>query len=174
MTVILRPQHADDLSLLTGGDSPFDEFGPRAVRTELSPPRLDGDGGLSVIADDGQLAGNVDWHWGQWGPNLESRCPMIGIWLRAPYRGRGIGRVAQGQLAELFFRHTTTNRVEAHTDVDNVPEQRALEAAGFQREGLTRGAQWRDGAYRDGFLYAVLRGDPRRATGPQLPAAGVN
>jgi RimJ/RimL family protein N-acetyltransferase len=88
---------------------------------------------------------------------------MIGIWLRPEYRGQGIGRAAQAQLVELFFSHTTINRVEAHTDVDNVPEQRALEAAGFHREGLIRGAQWRDGAYRDGFLYAVLRGDSRLA-----------
>jgi RimJ/RimL family protein N-acetyltransferase len=34
-----------------------------------------------------------------------------------------------------------------------------LRAAGFQREGLTRGAQWRDGAYRDGYLYAITRQD---------------
>jgi RimJ/RimL family protein N-acetyltransferase len=51
--------------------------------------------------------------------------------------------------------------VEAHTDVENVAEQRALEAAGFTREGLIRGAQWRDGAYHDGYLYAILRGDRR-------------
>jgi RimJ/RimL family protein N-acetyltransferase len=69
-------------------------------------------------------------------------------------------------VVELFFRHTTVNRVEAHTDVENVAEQRALEAAGFQREGVTRGAQWRDGTYHDGILYAVLRADPR----PSLPA----
>ena len=59
----------------------------------------------------------------------------------------------------LLFRHTATNRVEAHTDVDNTAEQRALEAAGFQREGIIRGAQWRDGAYRDGYLYSILRSD---------------
>jgi RimJ/RimL family protein N-acetyltransferase len=86
---------------------------------------------------------------------------MIGIWLRPEYRGRGIGTAAQARVAELFFRHTTVNRVEAHTDVENVAEQRALEAAGFWREGVTRGAQWRDGAYDDGVLYAVLRTDPR-------------
>jgi RimJ/RimL family protein N-acetyltransferase len=84
---------------------------------------------------------------------------MIGIWLRPEHRGRGLGRQAQRQLAELFFAHTTVHRVEAHTDVENVAEQRALEAAGFTREGITRGAQWRDGAYHDGILYAVLRTD---------------
>ena len=131
-----------------------------------SPPGLDAPGGLCVIADDGQVAGVVSWHWVQWGPNAGSRCPMIGIWLRPAYRGRGIGSAAQSQLADLFFRHTTINRVEAHTDVENVAEQRALEAAGFQREGIVRGGQWRDGAYRDGVLYAVLREDPR----PPSPA----
>jgi len=55
--------------------------------------------------------------------------------------------------------HTSVNRVEAHTDVSNIAEQRALEGAGFTREGLVRGAQWRAGAYRDGYLYAIVRGD---------------
>jgi RimJ/RimL family protein N-acetyltransferase len=159
MPVTLRPKQADDLALLTGGESPFDDFGPGRPRTEPSPAGLDATGGLAVIADDGELAGDVSWHWQSWGPNAGSRCPMIGIWLRPPYRGRGIGSVAQGQLARLLFRHTTANRVEAHTDVDNIAEQRALEAAGFQREGVIRGSQWRDGAYHDGFLYSVLRSD---------------
>lgn len=110
-----------------------------------------------MLDGDGELAGNVSWHYVHWGPNRASWCPMIGIWLRPSARGRGIGRAAQRALAELFFAHTQVNRVEAHTDVENIPEQRALEAAGFVREGLIRGAQWRDGAYRDGYLYAVLR-----------------
>lgn len=165
MAVSLRPQLLDDVHLLTGGESPFDDFGP-ANRKEPRPVRLDGDGGLAVIADDGQLAGDVSWHWTQWGPTAGSRCPMIGIWLRPEYRGRGIGPAAQAQVVELFFRHTTVNRVEAHTDVGNVAEQHALESAGFRREGVTRGAQWRDGAYHDGILYAVLRDDPR----PSFPA----
>jgi RimJ/RimL family protein N-acetyltransferase len=165
VAVSLRPQLLDEVHLLTGGESPFSDFGP-TNRKEPRPARLDGDGGLAVIADDGQLAGDVSWHWTQWGPTAGSRCPMIGIWLRPEYRGRGIGTAAQAQVVELFFRHTTVNRVEAHTDVGNVAEQHALESAGFRREGVTRGAQWRGGAYHDGILYAVLRDDPR----PSFPA----
>jgi RimJ/RimL family protein N-acetyltransferase len=157
MTMLLRAQRPEDLPLLTGGESPFDDWGPRNPPDAPSPSRLDENGGLCVIAADGAVAGNLDWHWGQHGPNAGSRCPMIGIWLRPTYRGQGIGREAQAELAALFFRHTTTNRVEAHTDVENVAEQRALEAAGFRKEGLLRGAQWRDGAYHDGYLYAILR-----------------
>ena len=160
MEVTLRPERAADLPLLTGGESPFDDFGPKSVPDEPRPCKLDATGGLSVIAD-GEVAGGISWRWTQWGPNAGSRCPMIGIWLRPAYRGRGIGSAAQAQVAELLFRHTTANRVEAHTDVENIAEQKALEAAGFQREGVTRGAQWRDGAYHDGILYAILRDDPR-------------
>jgi RimJ/RimL family protein N-acetyltransferase len=163
VTVELRPLRAEDLSLLTGGDSPFDEFGPRPTPSTPHPSTLDASGALVVVVDDGQVAGEVSWHWVQWGPNAGSRCPMIGIWLRAAYRGRGLGRDAQRQLADLFFQHTTTNRVEAHTDVDNIAEQRALEAAGFTREGVVRGGQWRNGTFRDGYLYGMLRNDPRPA-----------
>ena len=67
--------------------------------------------------------------------------------------------IEQRQLVELFFRHTPVNRVEAHTDVDNVAEQRALEKVGMTREGTTRGAQWRNGAFRDGYSYSVLRAE---------------
>jgi len=157
--VLLRAVESTDLALLTGGDTPFDDFGPRAPRTTVPSAVLDDSGGLAVVDDAGALAGYVSWHWNHWGPNAASRCPMIGVWLRPSARGQGIGRLAQRQLAELFFRHTATNRVEAHTDVENVAEQRALEAAGFQREGVARGAQWRDGAYRDGYLYAITRQD---------------
>ena len=157
--ISLRPVEPSDLPLLTGGDTPFDDFGPRAPLTDAPPAKLDDSGGLTVVDDGGAVAGFVSWHWNHWGPNVASRCPMLGIWLRSPARGRGIGASAQRELAGLFFRHTTTNRVEAHTDVENVAEQRALEAAGFQREGLVRGAHWRDGAYRDGYLYAIIRQD---------------
>jgi RimJ/RimL family protein N-acetyltransferase len=157
--VILRPEQPGDIALLTGGESPFDEFGPRSERTTVRPAGLEGAGGLVVLDEHGAVAGDVSWHWVHWGPNSASRCPMIGIWLRPLARGRGIGQAAQRELAKLFFTHTAVNRVEAHTDVSNIAEQRALERAGFTREGLVRGAQWRAGAYRDGYLYAILRGD---------------
>jgi [ribosomal protein S5]-alanine N-acetyltransferase len=47
--------------------------------------------------------------------------------------------------------------LEATTDADNVAEQKALERVGFAREGVLRGAVFRDGAWRDLVLYALLR-----------------
>ena len=43
--------------------------------------------------------------------------------------------------------------------MENLAEQRALERAGFTREGGLRHAQFRDGEFRDLVLYSRLRGD---------------
>jgi RimJ/RimL family protein N-acetyltransferase len=160
MAVTLRAQLPSDLPLLTGRDSEFADFGPVAPLIVTRPPGLDDSGGLTIVADDGNPAGDVSWHWTkQWGPTEASRCPMIGIWLRPEYRGRGIGAAAQAELARLLFAHTGTNRVEASTEVGNVAEQRALERAGFTREGCIRGSLWRGGAHRDSYLYSILRAE---------------
>lgn len=165
MEIVLRPVLAADLLLLADepGEAPYDDFGPRPPRTEPYSPVLRDAGGLAVCDGSGgaggALLGSVSWIWMQWGPMPESRNPMIGIWLRPEARGRGAGTAAQRVLADLFFRHTTVNRVEACTDVENVAEQRALERAGFTREGTVRGGQWRDGAFRDCYSYSVLRAE---------------
>ncbi len=85
---------------------------------------------------------------------------MIGIELAAEARGQGYGIEAQRQMADWLFEHTSVHRVEATTDVDNVAEQRSLERAGFVRDGVLRGAQFRAGAYHDLVFYGRLRTDP--------------
>jgi RimJ/RimL family protein N-acetyltransferase len=171
MAIELRPVTQDDLPRLTGGESPFDDFGPRRPRAEVPEPALHDRGALAICdAKEQTLLGDVSWIWQQWGPTSESRNPMIGIWVRPEARGRGVGTQAQRALVDIFFRHTAVNRVEAGTDVENVAEQRALEKAGFTREGTTRGAQWRDGAYHDCYLYSVLRSEWVRLPADSSPA----
>ena len=43
------------------------------------------------------------------------------------------------------------------TDVENLAEQRALEKAGYHRDGVLLGAQFRAGAYHDLVVYSVVR-----------------
>ena len=83
----------------------------------------------------------------------------IGIALLPEARGQGYGTQAQRVLARYLFAHTTVQRIEAATEVDNVAEQRALEKAGFTRDGIHRATGWRDGAHRDGVWYSMLRTD---------------
>jgi RimJ/RimL family protein N-acetyltransferase len=117
-------------------------------------------GALAVVDDDGVLCGDVSWHRERTGPTEDSFCWNIGILLLPEQRGKGHGSAAQRLLAAYLFDHTTANRVEADTDVTNVAEQRALESAGFTREGVLRGRQWRQGAWRDVVVYSKLRGEP--------------
>ena len=60
-------------------------------------------------------------------------------------------------VARLLFADAPVNRVEAMTDIENIAEQRALEKAGFVREGVMRGSQFRAGAYHDLVSYSILR-----------------
>ncbi len=114
---------------------------------------------LAVVDAQGTLLGDVSWRQVRTGPSLHSWCWNIGIGLLPEQRGRGYGAAAQRALAAYLFAQTPTARVEAETDVDNVAEQRALDKAGFTREGVRRQAQWRDGRWHDMVFYAMLRGE---------------
>lgn len=94
-----------------------------------------------------------------YGPNSASTAWKIGITVLSSERGRGNGSRAQRMLAEHLFATTDTQRVEADTDVTNLSEQRALQRAGFTREGVLRRAQYRAGDWHDMVLYSLVRSD---------------
>lgn len=144
----------------------FNDFGLDRKPTDREalargPLRNERNGELIVERiDDGQAIGAVSWHRVAYGPNGESAAWNIGISLLPEARAQGFGREAQRLLADYLFETTPVDRVEASTDVTNVPEQRALERAGFIREGVLRGAQYRSGARHDLVNYSRLRSDP--------------
>jgi Acetyltransferases, including N-acetylases of ribosomal proteins len=141
----------------------FNDFGVphRSIRTAAVEGRLVGEAGGTLLVEraDGTPIGVVSWHGAMYGPNPESRAWNIGISLIPEARGHGLGVEAQRLLAERLFSQTSANRVEASTDVENYAERRALEKAGFQCDGVQRGAQWRNGAWHDIATYALIRGD---------------
>ncbi|WP_336206739.1 GNAT family N-acetyltransferase [Nonomuraea sp. LPB2021202275-12-8] len=121
---------------------------------------LSDDGGTLTVCAGDQVAGRIQWFKaGGWAPPATSWCWTIAIMLVPDHRGRGIGTEAQRQLATYLFDHTRAHRIQAYTDAQNHAEQRALEKAGFEREGVLRQAQWRGGRWHDQLLYARLRSD---------------
>jgi RimJ/RimL family protein N-acetyltransferase len=110
---------------------------------------------------DGAIVGTIGYHRVTYGPDQDSRAWNIGIELVPEGRGLGLGTEAQRILAAWLFDTTSVNRVEASTDVENAAEARSLEKAGFTREGITRGAQYRAGAHHDLVVFSKLRSDPR-------------
>ena len=167
-SVSLRPVREPDLEYFDLWGSPeadvFNFFGfrtpHRARRAFAENGLISAEGGmLLVVDDDGQVIGDVGWHAEEYGPGVQSRAYNIGVRLLPERRGQGIGGPAQRQLADYLLATYPVNRVEAFTDVENTAEQRALEKAGFTREGVLRGAQWRDGAFHDLVSYSFVRGD---------------
>ena len=164
-----RPQEEDVLARWR--DEPASEFedflgGPSPTRYDLAAPTPPSGLGRLVVTDgDDLLLGSVSWHEVTYGPNRGSTALNIGISLRPAARGAGHGSRAQRMLADYLFVSYPVHRVEASTDVSNAAEQRALDRAGFTRECVVRGAQWRAGSWRDLVQYARLRSDPVRADG---------
>jgi RimJ/RimL family protein N-acetyltransferase len=166
--VRLRPVREADLEALAVNQSreahPWDWFGfvpANALHRRFAASGMISDeaGTLAVETSEGTLIGAVGWHAVQHGPSGACRAPNIGISLFPDYWKRGYGSAAQRALAEYLFATTLVERVEAETDIDNIAEQRALERAGFTREGVCRHAQFRGGCWRDVVLYSVLRAE---------------
>jgi RimJ/RimL family protein N-acetyltransferase len=170
--VWLRPITEADLDLIeTLYEDPAEagEYGFYGYQNPGRLRRLFAEGGLlsdrggrlAVMAGEegtaGTLAGEVSWHQAWTGPT--SYCWNIGIGLLERARGRGYGTRAQRLVAEYLFAHTQLNRVEAQTETGNLAEQRALEKAGFTREGVLRGAIFRDGQWHDMVSYSMIRSD---------------
>ena len=162
--IVLRPLTRDDIALLVQvGNDPdaageFAWFGFRA-----GPPgeqvKLLGDTGghLAVVTESGHFVGEVSWRQALNAPPPNGYCWAIGIVILPTFRGRGFGTEAQRAIAEYLFAHTPAVRIEASTEAGNVAEQKALERAGFVREGVLRKAVFRAGAYHDVVMYSTLR-----------------
>jgi len=119
---------------------------------------LGDDGGHLMVVRGAEPLGFVAWR--QVRPTRTTTYWNMGINLLPEARGQGVGTEAQRQLVHYLFANTTVVRIEADTEADNIPEQRALEKVGFTREGVLRSIAFRDGQWRDGVRYSILRGEP--------------
>jgi RimJ/RimL family protein N-acetyltransferase len=167
--VALRPVAEDDLPMLerflTDPDwaAPFQWYGwsdlTRWRRQWAENGLLTDDGGHLMVVSDADRQGFVAWR--KVMTSRTSHCWNVGIMLAPEARGQGSGTAAQQSLVRYLFAHTQVARIEAATETTNIAEQRALEKAGFTREGVLRSYAFRDGRWRDGVLYSILRGEAR-------------
>jgi RimJ/RimL family protein N-acetyltransferase len=163
--VTLRPVTEDDLSWLASLRSSPAAAGlhewhgwtdPQRRRRQWAESGLLGDdGGTLIVLHDADRVGQVSWRKVTTGPTAFGWAIAVG--LAPDFRGRGYGSEAQRLLARYLFAHTQVNRIEATTEITNVAEQRALEKAGFTREGILRGTTFRQGRWHDHVIYSVLR-----------------
>jgi RimJ/RimL family protein N-acetyltransferase len=164
----LRPTGEDDLAVIEkltqdpGVTGEFAWFGwhdpPRWRRRWAETRLIDEDGGVLMVVLGPRPLGFVSWRRRQ--ATVASYYWEIGIALLPDARGAGHGTQAQRLLARYLFAHTPAHRIMASTEVANRAERRALEKIGFTAEGISRGIGWRDGQWRDGVTYSLLRTDP--------------
>jgi RimJ/RimL family protein N-acetyltransferase len=143
----VMPTDFDDLGrTYANWGEPFEFYGFRPAnsleRLYVSNGCLSEDEGMLVVDLGGQPVGWVHWYPAYYGPQSASKAFRLGIALVPEARGKGYGSAAQRLLAEYLFATTNVNRLEAGTDSENIAEQRALEKAGFQREGVARQSQY--------------------------------
>jgi RimJ/RimL family protein N-acetyltransferase len=138
-----------------GGEAGLPPVDAAALRTMLREqlPWMRDRGLLSpyVIedADAGKILG---------GANLRLFDPMrdtveLGYWLFVEARGRGVATRAVRALVEDSHARGIA-RVEAHVRLGNVPSERVLERAGFEREGVKRKLLRHGGTRVDATLFA--------------------
>ena len=156
---ILERQHTGPDSAGEASWFGFKEPGGLRRRIEAHDT-LTADRGMLVVVDDDAVVGEVSWLRVFNGPPPSGDCWNIGIWVVPEHRGKGYGTEAQRLAAAYLFEHTYLERVEAGTESGNIAEQRALEKAGFQREGVLRGLGFVRGQFGDGIMYSRLRSDP--------------
>jgi RimJ/RimL family protein N-acetyltransferase len=167
--VTLRPFREQDLSYLERLGAEPSVTGPYIWAGFRDPHsrrrRWDKDGYigadssvLAVVVPDDTVAGIASWEAKDRGGPVGG-CFEIGLALLPKYRGRGIGTAAQQLLVRHLFDYTLAHRLEAQTDTANIAEQTVLERIGFRREGLLRGARFRQGDWHDLVIYGLLRSE---------------
>ncbi len=169
-TVTLRPITADDIALLEGWWSNPDfggEYNTFALHHPGSIARnfqehgylTDERATLLIFAKDEGWVGEISYRTVPLGPAISTKVYELGITVAPHQRGRGYGAAAQRLLAAYLFATYPIARVQATTDIANIGEQKALERAGFTREGVLRQAQFRAGSWHDLVIYSKLRGE---------------
>jgi ribosomal-protein-alanine N-acetyltransferase len=79
--------------------------------------------------------------------------------LGRPYWGRGFATEAASAVVDQIFSMPLVHRVSAEVVAENAASIRVLEKTGMKREGRLRGKFFKDGIYRDLYVYSILRNE---------------
>lgn len=90
------------------------------------------------------------------GHDIERTSAELGYWIGEPYWGRGIATMAIEAVTRYAFSQLGLVRLFAVPFVENVASCRALEKAGYEREGLLRRSAVKDGGFQDQYMYAAV------------------
>jgi diamine N-acetyltransferase len=111
---------------------------------------------LAIETADGTHIGSLGLHAINW----KDRSAELGIVIGdKAYWGQGYGTDAIRVLLGLAFGEMNLHRVFLRVDADNARGIRCYEKSGFQREGVSRHAVFREGAYHDQVVMSILESE---------------
>jgi ribosomal-protein-alanine N-acetyltransferase len=116
-----------------------------ASQRAIDPPRH------LAIEIEGQAAGSIGLEPGQ---DVMRRGGEVGYWIGEAFWGRGIATEALGAFVAYADRTFRLDRLFAYVFARNPASARVLEKCGFLREGVLKGAIFKDGVVMDAWLYA--------------------
>ena len=102
----------------------------------------------------GAMVGRIGLSW-----DAKHRRGGLGYWVARAARGRGLMTEALLRVVRFSFEEIGLHRLEASHFPRNPASGRVLEKAGFTREGLLRGAVWKNEKPEDVIQYAILSTD---------------
>ena len=102
---------------------------------------------------------------------MRGRMMEIGFALVRSERGKGYGTEAIQIMVDYLFFSKDIVRIQTPTGTKNIASQKALEKAGFSKEGIMRKSWYVRREYRDMYLYSILREEWKE---PKLLTAKTN
>jgi RimJ/RimL family protein N-acetyltransferase len=88
--------------------------------------------------------------------NPEIREWEVGWYIQRAMWGKGIATEAARELVNYAFIVLDAHRVVAYCQAANSRSVRVMEKLGMQRDGVLRESLYRNGAWQDEFVYAIL------------------
>ena len=88
--------------------------------------------------------------------SVDAHSAEFGYWLAQSYRGRGLMPRVIRTFSDYAFQHLRIHGLFATPFSSHLASHRALEKAGFQREGLLRHHHLKQGIYLDAIIYGRI------------------
>lgn len=81
----------------------------------------------------------------------------LGVVICKEERNKGLGVKITSAIVEYLFSNYDVCRIQADTDINNIPAQKVLEKSGFEKEGVLRKYRYHHGKYNDSVVYSIVR-----------------
>ena len=107
-----------------------------------------------AIANENELIGGIGL---MLQPDVYRFSAEIGYWLAEPYWGKGIATAALRAMTKYAFENFNFNRLFAGVFEGNKQSMKVLEKAGYKLEGRYRKSVYKEGKFKDQFMYSILR-----------------